>query len=121
MADFAVTTSFADGLTGLTKSQSDTFTLTGNDFDHKLVTVTTGEYTWTLPTGIGSAGYMFIKNHDTTGSALNYVDVGVATTVYFCRLYPGQSGIFPVAPTTSAIYLKAGTASVFVEAFIREA
>ena len=121
MADFTVNTSFVDSVTGFRVSRSDTFTLTGNDSTHIMADVTTGEYTYTLPTGIGSVGYVFLKNHELSESAEDYVDVGVATTVYFIRLLPGQSGILPIAPTTSAIYLKANQGVISVEIYAREA
>ncbi|MDH3376520.1 MAG: hypothetical protein OEQ39_06075 [Gammaproteobacteria bacterium] len=121
MADFTVTTSFTDSVTGLGLSRSDTFTLTGNDSTHVMADITSGEYTYTLPTGIGSVGYIFLKNHAISDSPEDYVDVAVATTVYFIRLFPGQSAILPIAPATSALYLKGNLSTTPVEIYAREA
>ncbi|MDH3563105.1 MAG: hypothetical protein OEN49_06885 [Gammaproteobacteria bacterium] len=124
MADFTVTTSFSDSVTGMSLSRSDTFTLTGNDVGHGMADVTSGEYTVTLSAfavGVGSAGYVFVKNHALSESAEDYVDVGVATTAYFMRLFPGMSGILPIAPATTAIYLIANQGVIPVEIYVREA
>ena len=68
----------------------------------------TSEETFTLPTDVsGAVGVVIAKNHDDT----NYLELGDATSDYFCRIPPGQSirSYGPVAAT--AFYGKANTAA----------
>ena len=91
-------------------------TTTNDALDFRRVEIGTGEETHTIDADIGDCGYCFLKNRDAT----NFVQVGFATTVYNIRLLAGQVAVFPLEPSTSALYLKADTAACEVDIYIRE-
>lgn len=111
----ASTRSATDG--GFAGSDSFSVTTTGNGSWEKKGAVGTSEETWTIDTLVGNAGYVVIRNFDAT----NYVQVGIATTVYFARLLAGQSAVFPIEPGTASFFVKANTASCVLQIKVYEA
>jgi len=78
-------------------------------------TITTGEVTVAL-TGLSTPHVVMLYNLDAT----NYVQAGVATTVYPFRLYPASiPSIFEINTTYTTLYLAANAASckVWIIAF----
>ena len=79
---------------------------TGSPRDVRTIALGTAEETHTLAADVsGTAGWAVIVNHDAT----NYIEIGMATTVYVLKLKAGEvfSGRIPSA--TTALYLKANT------------
>ena len=91
---------------------------TAQDYEYKEVkNIGTTEESIALPadlTGAGT-GHAYIKNRDAT----NYVQIGTATTVYWCRLLAGQFAIVPLDNAITTIYMKANTAACNVEVYVR--
>ena len=89
---------------------SSTYTITRTDSGeyHIRMTVGTSEETITLPADVSaSVGAVMAINHDDT----NYVEIGVATGVYFAEVQPEQD-IRSFGPeATTAFYVKADTAA----------
>lgn len=110
----AVTTFTRDGITLLNKSNSRNSN--ADNFDYRVITVSTSETTFTIDSNIGNARECVIVNTDST----NYIDVGFDTTRTDIRLNPGRVALFDIKPTQSALYLIASTASVEVEIMIAE-
>jgi len=117
MANINITTGISDSTDGFVIQSTQALTTSGDGVDYRRIDVTTSEVTHTLDASIGNAGACYIKNRDTA----NFVEVGFATTVYPIKLLAGQTAIIPLAPATSAIYLKADTATCKVDVYIREA
>lgn len=92
-------------------------TLTGTHEGGGVISVATSETSWTVPTDIGNAGYLYIVNRDTT----NFVDVGTATGVYPWRMPAEGPALIPLAPTTATLYFLADTAACDVEIHVWEA
>lgn len=113
----SVQTTINNSTLGINKTSTASVTTTGDNVDLKVASVTTSEYTWTIDTDIGDVGYVWVRNIDST----NYVQVGFATTDYKIRLLAGQTAVIPVEPATSALYLKANTATCLVEFMAIEA
>ena len=68
-------------------------------------------------TDIGTAGYAYFRNTDTT----NYVEVGVdvgATFYAFMKLKPGEAAVLRLA--TGTIYAQANTAAVKLQSRVLE-
>lgn len=61
-------------------------------------------------------GWLYLKNLDPT----NYVELGIATTVYFARIPPGTAVLVPINPSAVAIFLKANTAACVVDGMLYE-
>jgi len=116
MSTLNVTASIGDE-NALSVRKTLSVTTTGDALDYRRIDVTTGEVTHTIDTAIGNAGMCLIINLDST----NFVDVGFATTVYPIRLLAEQATLLPLTPATSALYLKADTATCEVDIYIREA
>ncbi len=95
---------------------------TNDSFACSQITVNTSETTYTIPTDVGNAMEVGIRNM----SAANFVDVGFATGSYFIRLRPttntntGSAAYFPVIPTQGSIFMLANTAACEVEIFVQE-
>jgi hypothetical protein len=93
-------------------------TTAGVHKDARIVSVGTTEYTFTIDTSVGNAGYAYIENLDAT----NYVRWGYSTGVYNHRALPGNKpNIVNLEPTVSAIYLIANVAACDVYIHVEEA
>jgi hypothetical protein len=88
--------------------------VTGDSFTHEIQSVGTTEEELAQGADLGTPGYIFIKNLDST----NYVEVGVTTGVYTVKLLAGEVACFRVNGAT--IYAKANSSSVLVEYLIIE-
>lgn len=80
---------------------------------HKRHLITTGEVTITH--GVTNPRFCVLYNHDAT----NYVEGGTTTTDYPWYLRPASiASQFEIGPSKTAIYLKANTASCYVDVII---
>lgn len=91
-------------------------TRTGEAYDFRIVDLGTSEETITFNSDMttNGPGYVYIKNHDDT----NYITVGYvaeATSAHGIRIDPGESNVFSLITTATAIYAKANTAACVVE------
>ena len=71
----------------------------------------------TIASDVGTEGYAYFRNLDTT----NYVEVGVEVAAAFyplIKLKAGEAAIVRLA--TGSVFAKANTASVILEAFVLE-
>jgi len=117
MSSLTIIATMNDGTNEVNKTKTAAITTTGEGIDYRVVPVTTSEYTFTIDTDIGDAGYCMIINNDAT----NFVEVGFATTVYPLKVLAGQPAVFPLAAATAALYLKADTATCNVQVYVHEA
>jgi hypothetical protein len=83
--------------------------VSGDDATQTTQNIGTTEETLNFPGEIATAGYLFIKNLDST----NYVEFGVTTGVYTVKCKAGEIALFRSTGTT--IYAKANTAAVNVQ------
>ena len=75
--------------------------------------ITTGEVTVTH--GVTSPRFCIVYNHDAT----NYVEVGTTSADYPIYLRPSSIATqFEIGPAKASIYLKANTASCYVEVIL---
>ena len=75
--------------------------------------ITTSEFTVTH--GVASPRVCILYNHDAT----NYVEAGTTTTDYPIYLRPASIATqFEIGPGKASIYLKANTASCYVEVLV---
>ena len=116
MATLTVQAGFVDSNVTMARNTSKQVTVAGNAFDYRVIDVTTGEFTFTISTEVGNAGYCYVRNTDAT----NYVQLGFATGSYFIRLLAGQAGIFPIEPAQAALFLLADTATCECEVYVHE-
>jgi len=116
MAEITIQTRIADLDDAVNVDNTLNITTTGDNVDYRRVSIGTGEVTHTIDSGIGNAGYCYIKNRDAT----NFVEAGFATATYSLKLLAGQSALFPLTPAQSALYLKADTAACDTDILIRE-
>lgn len=117
MATLSISAGLSDTTIGLSRNVSASVTTTGESWDYRHINVGTSEETFTIDTDVGDAGWCLIINRDGT----NFLEVGFATTVYSMKLKSGEFALFPITPAASALYLKADTAAVDVEVYVREA
>ena len=99
-------------------SRGYTVTTTGDAAAMETLSIVhSGETEWTIPTSVGNAGLLCIRNLDAT----NYVQVGFATGAYNLRIKAGQSALLPIEPATASLFLLANTAACIVELAAYEA
>ena len=94
-------------------------TTTGEHFQHVVQTVGTSEETLAIAsdiTGGSDPGWCLIVNRDAT----NYCQIGISTGAYFAQRGAGQSMLVQLDPAVTDLYLKAHTAAVKLEIYIRE-
>lgn len=94
------------------KTYSNTITVAGDTYGNDIQSIPTSNTALTLPAGIGTTGWLLVKNLDAT----NYVSVGL-TGSYTIKLLPGMSTVFPAA---GVIYALANTSACLVEKLIFE-
>ena len=117
MSTLNINATISDASTGINRAGRATTVTVGNKLDYRRIDALTSEVTHTIDTSIGDAGWCMIVNEDET----NFVEVGFATTVYPMKLLAGQFALIPLTPATSALYLKADTATCEVDVYTREA
>jgi hypothetical protein len=105
----------AKGNFSRTIQASNTVDQTGVGAFHDTRLITTSEVSVTAFGDVSTEGTVFIRNLDAT----NYVQVGFATTDYAMRLAAGRWASFPAEPGIE-LFLKANTASCYVEIFVSE-
>ena len=88
-----------------------TQTRSGTAEQHGRMDVGTSEEEITVASDIGNLGTVKFVNHDDT----NYVEVGVATGVYYTMVPAGESVRTYGPATTGTFYVKANTASCDLE------
>lgn len=117
MSSMIIAATLNDTTNSINKSKQVSVTTTGENVDHRIVPVTTSEYEFTIDAGIGSPGYCFVRNCDST----NFVNLGFATETYSMKLLAGDVAVFPLVATQDVLYLIADTATCNVEIFVHEA
>lgn len=88
--------------------------VTGDAFTHEVQSVGTSEEELAQGADLGTPGYVFIKNMDST----NYVEVGSTTGVYDLKLQAGECAVY--RHNSNTLYAKANTAACLVEYIIIE-
>jgi len=88
-------------------------TMAGSDYVSLTQEIGTTEEALDIPTDIGTAGYILIKNLDST----NFVEVGL-TASYTIKLKAGEVALFRA--DSNSLYAKADTANVNVQLYIFE-
>ncbi len=89
--------------------------VTGDAFTHEIQSIGTTEEEIAQGADLGTPGYLWIKNLDST----NYVEVGTSTGVYQVKLLAGEFAQF--RPNGTTIYGKANTSACLVEYVLVEA
>ena len=117
MSTININASLGDSDIGINRSANKSVTTVGNALDYRRVDALVTEVVHTIDASIGDAGLCMIVNMDDT----NFVEVGFATTVYSMKILAGQFALLPLASATSALYLKADTATCEIDIYIREA
>jgi hypothetical protein len=105
---------FSKGGASVTKSKSLNVTVTGDAFTHAVQEVGTVEEELVQGADLGTPGYVYIINLDST----NYVEIGSTTGVYQIKLKAGEFALF--RHNSSTIYAKANTGACNVEYLIVE-
>ena len=93
----------------VSRSESKSVTVTGDAFTHQVQEIGTSEETVAQGADVGTPGYMFVKNLDST----NYIEIGVTTGVYTVKLLAGEFALFRCAGAT--IYAIAYTGACDLE------
>ena len=95
-------------------AESISVTVTGDAFTSGVQAVGTTEEELAQGADLGTPGYVFIKNLDTT----NYVEIGSTTGVYDLKLKAGEIALY--RHNSATIYAKANTAACNVKYFLSE-
>ncbi len=109
-----VTISFRKSGAQVSRSETITVDVTGDAFSHEVQAIGTSEEVLVQGADLGTPGYMFIKNLDTT----NYVEIGSTTGVYDIKLKAGEVCLYRHNSATA--YAKANTAACNVEYLLIE-
>lgn len=96
----------------VSRSESITVDVTGDAFSHEVLSILTTVTTIVEGGDLGTAGYVFLKNLDTT----NYITVGLSGQ-YSIKLKAGEIALFRAA---APIYALANTATCLLEYLIIE-
>jgi len=105
----AIILSFSKGNAKANRVENIEVDVTGDAFVHEVVEIATSETTITQKTEMGTPGYIFLKNMDST----NYTEVGVTTGVYTVKLKAGEIALY--RHDGAAILAKANTAACLLE------
>jgi hypothetical protein len=111
-----ITLSFSKGGARVTRAFTDSITVSGNVGQQAVQTVGTSEEALTAHSDIGTIGYVFLHNMDST----NYVEFGRTTGVYTIKLQAGEPALFRLTSGTT-LYAKANTSACDVEYILIEA
>ena len=104
-----VNLSFSKGGAKVVKQASKQVTVTGDAFTHGVQAIGTSEEEIVQGADLGTPGYIFIINLDST----NYVEIGSTTGVYDIKLKAGEFALY--RHNSATVYGKADTASCNVE------
>ena len=104
--------SFDKSGTKVSRAETIEVDVAGETFTHEIQSIGTGNVALAISTAIGTPGYVFIKNLDST----NFVTVGL-TSSYTIKLKAGEIALFRAAGTLFAL---ADTAACLVEYWIIE-
>lgn len=119
MATHEINASIRDTVREYTRTVKQSFTATGNARDIRTLEIGTSEETITILSDITAGngpGYALLENLDDT----NFIDLGFATTDYKIRLHAGAVALIPLAPSVTALYLKADNAACDLDIEIHE-
>lgn len=89
-----------------------TFDMSGNNADQRIVTVSTTYGAVSFSSDIGTEGYAYFRNLDST----NYLELGVEVSSAFyplVKLKAGRVAVFPLA--IQGLFAKANTASCHLQ------
>ncbi len=106
--------SFSKGGAKFDKTESDKVSITGDAFNHDVQSIGTTEEELAQGADLGTPGYVFVKNLDST----NYVELGATTGVYTIKLKAGEIALW--RHDSATIYAKANTSAVLCEYIIVE-
>ena len=106
--------SFSKGGAKINRSEHFEVDVTGDAFTHEVQSVGTDEEELPQGANLGTPGYIFIKNMDST----NYVEFGSTTGVYDLKLQAGESSVY--RHNSATLYGKANSAACLVEYIIIE-
>ena len=110
---------FSKNGTTVNKQKSANFTVTGTDYAAGFVDATTSGGAITLSSTIGTPGYGYFFNHDST----NYVEIGnhnSGSPIFTAKLKAGEGCLMRLTMAANAINIKANTATCRVEYVILE-
>ena len=96
------------------RSESIKVDVAGDAFTHEVQNIATSEETLGQGADLGTPGYIFIKNLDST----NFVEVGSTTGVYDLKLLAGEIAIY--RHNSATVFAKADTATVNLEYLLIE-
>lgn len=109
-----ISLAFSKGGAKISKSYSDTITVTGDSFVSGVLSIGTSEEELTQLADLGIPGYVLLKNLDST----HYVEFGSTTGVYDINLHAGEIAVY--RHNSGTIYAKANTSACLVEYTIIE-
>ena len=105
----AIKLNFSKGGAEVKRAESISVTVTGDAFTHDVQQIGTTEEAIAQGAELGTPGYIFIKNLDST----NYLEVGSTTGVYDIKLQAGEICLY--RHNSATIYGKANTSAVNIE------
>lgn len=107
---------FSKGGAKLVKELSDKITITGDSFTHGVQSIGTSEEEVAQGVDLGTPGYVFAINLDST----NYVEIGSTTGVYDIKLQAGEFAIWRHNSASAILYAKANSSACLLEYCIFE-
>jgi len=110
----SVRLTFSKGGAKVSRTLTDSITVTGDTFTHEVQSVGTTEEELAQGADLGTPGYMLIINLDAT----NYVEVGSTTGVYDIKLKAGEICLY--RHNSATVYAMANTAACLVEYILIE-
>ena len=111
----SVSLAFSKGGASVARSEGIQVTVTGDAFSHEVQEIGTVEEALAQGSELGTPGYIFIKNLDST----NYVEIGSTTGVYDIKLKAGEVCLY--RHNSATVYAKSNTATCNVEYVLIEA
>jgi len=105
---------FSKGGAKLSKQFSKQIDITGDSYTAAVHEVGTSEEELTQHADVGTPGWVYAKNLDST----NYVEIGSTTGVYDVKLLAGEAAIW--RHNSATVYAKANTAACKVDYVIFE-
>lgn len=108
------TMSFSKGGAKDNRAESIQVDVTGDAFSHQVQEVGTTEEELAQGADLGTPGYMFLKNLDST----NYVEVGSTTGVYDIKMKAKEIALY--RHNSATVYAKANTSACKVEYLLIE-
>lgn len=109
-----VAMTFSKGGAENQRSESIQVTVTGDAFTHEIQEIGTSEEEVAQGAEVGTPGYMFVKNLDST----NYIEIGSTSGVYDIKLKAGEIALY--RHNSATVYAKANTAACNLEYWLIE-